>query len=162
MSKPLNPNNSEKSLYAVVDSFGNRQVNDGAIAEYRTLFENKVKLDQMIKSGLSYSLFEKMKNNTPFSKDEWAQFLDVSVKTLERYKHDNKNFKAFQSEKIIGMIELIERGIEVFGDMEMFKRWLYTPIPALSDSKPMELLNSSYGKQVILDEIGRIEHGIFA
>jgi putative toxin-antitoxin system antitoxin component (TIGR02293 family) len=103
-----------------------------------------------------------MQDITPFSKDEWARFLDVSVKTLDRYRQDNKSFKAFQSEKIIGMIEVIERGVKVFGDMDMFKRWLYAPVPALSDSKPIELLSSSYGKELVLDELTRIEHGIFA
>ncbi|MDZ7797291.1 MAG: antitoxin Xre/MbcA/ParS toxin-binding domain-containing protein [Candidatus Marinimicrobia bacterium] len=162
MNNTSNADNNEKLLYAVVNSFAGHQVNEPAMAKYRTLFENKVKLNRLITSGLSYSLFEAMQDNAPFSKDEWAHFLDVSVKTLDRYRQDNKRFRAFQSEKIIGMIEVIERGVDVFGDMGMFKRWLYTPIPALSDSKPIELLSSSYGKELVLDELTRIEHGIFA
>jgi putative toxin-antitoxin system antitoxin component (TIGR02293 family) len=155
-------NNNEKTLYAVVDSFSRNQINESSLAAYRTLFENKIKLNEMISTGLSYHLFEKVQDNAPFSKEEWARFLDVSVKTLDRYKHNNKSFKTFQSEKIIGMIEVIERGIEVLGDMKMLKKWLYTPIPAFSDSKPIDLLNSSYGKELLLDELGRIEYGIFA
>lgn len=155
-------NNSEKLLYAIVDTFAKQQVNDIAVSEYRALFENKIKLNSLITSGLSYSIFETMQDKTPFTKNEWAHFLDISVKTLERYKNANKNFKAFQSEKIIGMIEVIERGVDVFGNMEIFKRWLYTPIPALSDSKPIELLSTSYGKDLVLDELTRIEHGVFA
>ncbi len=162
MNSTLNTDKNEKPLYAVVNSFTGHRVSEPLMAEYRTLFVNKVKLNQLITSGLSYSLFETMQDNTPFSKDEWARFLDVSVKTLDRYRQDNKSFKAFQSEKIIGMIEVIERGVDVFGDMDMFKRWLYASIPALSDSKPIELLSSSYGKELVLDELTRIEHGIFA
>jgi putative toxin-antitoxin system antitoxin component (TIGR02293 family) len=155
-------NTTEKLLYAIVDQFEKYKINDMAMSEYRTFFENKIKLNRLITSGLSYSIFETMQNKTPFTKDEWANFLDISVKTLDRYKNANKNFKTSQSEKIIGMIEVMERGIEVFGEMGIFKRWLYTPIPALSNSEPIELLSTSYGKELVLDELTRIEHGIFA
>lgn len=155
-------NNTEKVLYDIVGQFVKNQVNENAGLEYRTFFENKIKLNHLITSGLSYSIFETMQSNTPFSKDEWASFLDISPKTLDRYKNSNKSFKASQSEKIIGMIEVIKRGVEVFGEIEIFKRWLYVPIPAFSGTEPIELLSTSYGKELVLDELTRIEHGIFA
>ncbi|MFA6618213.1 MAG: antitoxin Xre/MbcA/ParS toxin-binding domain-containing protein [Candidatus Neomarinimicrobiota bacterium] len=153
---------SEKHLYAIVNNFAKYQVSDSARAEYHNFFEDKFKLNQLITSGLSYSLFETIQNKTSFTKDEWAGFLDISVKTLDRYKEANKRFKALQSEKIISMIEVLDRGVDVFGDMIMFKRWLYSNIPALSNTKPIELLNTSYGKDLILDELSKIEHGVFA
>lgn len=154
--------NFEKHLYTIVNNFAKYQVSDTDRIEYHNFFEDKFKLNQIITSGLSYSLFESMQNKTSFTKDEWAGFLDVSVKTLDRYKEANKRFKALQSEKIISMIEVVDRGIDVLGDMGTFKRWLYSSIPALSNTKPIELLNTSYGKDLVLDELSKIEHGIFA
>jgi putative toxin-antitoxin system antitoxin component (TIGR02293 family) len=152
----------EAVLYAVLDNLDVKRVSDTDAAEYRSIFDNKVRLNRMITAGLSYSLFEHLRDKSPFSKDEWANFLDISIKTLDRYKQAGKTFKASQSEKIVGMIEVLERGKGVFGDMDIFKRWLYTHIPAMSNTRPIDLLSTSYGKDRVLDELTRIEHGIFA
>lgn len=154
--------NPETVLYAMLDTFDEQQINEATAMEYRSLFDNKIKLNQLIMSGLPYSLFETMRYKTPFTKDEWAGFLDISIKTLDRYKQSNKHFKVSQSEKIVGMMEVLERGVNVFGKMEIFKHWLYSTIPAFSDTRPIDLLITSYGRELVLDELTRIEHGIFA
>ncbi|MBW6458056.1 MAG: DUF2384 domain-containing protein [FCB group bacterium] len=153
---------SETLLYDMLDTLNDRQVNDAAAAEYRSLFENKVRLNRLIMSGLPYSLFDVLRDKTPFTKDEWAGFLDISIKTLDRYKQSDKKFKVSQSEKIVGMMEVLERGVDVFGNMEMFKHWLYSTVPAFGDTRPIDLLITSYGRELVLDELTRIEHGIFA
>jgi len=152
----------EAVLYAVLDTLNVKHVSDTEAAKYRSIFDNKVRLNRMITAGLSYSLFEHLRNKSPFSKDEWANFLDISIKTLDRYKQAGKTFKTTQSEKIVGMIEVLERGKKVFGDTDIFKQWLYTHIPAMSNTRPIDLLSTSYGKDLVLDELTRIEHGIFA
>jgi len=152
----------ERLLYAMLDTLDKQQVHDAAAVGYRNLFDNKIQLNRLIMSGLSYSLFETMQDKTPFTKNEWANFLDVSIKTLDRHKQANKPFKTSQSEKIIGMMEVLERGIDVFGKMGIFKPWLYSTIPAFGDMRPIDLLSTSYGRELVLDELTRIEHGIFA
>ncbi|MDD3966768.1 MAG: DUF2384 domain-containing protein [Candidatus Marinimicrobia bacterium] len=153
---------SETLLYAMLDGLNDPQVHDAVTVEYRSLFDNKVRLNQLIMSGLSYSLFEALRDKTPFSKDEWAAFLDVSIKTLDRYKQANKPFKVSQSEKIVGMMEVLERGVVVFGKMDIFKHWLYSSIPAFGNTRPIDLLSTSYGRALVMDELTRIEHGVFA
>ena len=59
------------------------------------------------------------------------------------------------------MAEVTNVGKEVFGDLEKFKLWLNTPNFALGNVKPVELLRVSYGKEMVLGELNRIEHGIF-
>lgn len=56
-----------------------------------------------IRRGVPYSLFDLIKNVAPFSDDDWADFLDVSTKSLQRYKQDAKQFKPIHSKKIIEM-----------------------------------------------------------
>ena len=86
----------------------------------------------------------------------------MSTKSLQRYKSDARAFKPIHSEKIIEMAEVTEIGVEVFGDMEKFKQWLYTPNFALGKMPPMDLLADSYGKDLVISELNRINHGIFA
>lgn len=128
---------------------------------YNEFLSNKMLIIKVIRTGVPYSLFELIKNITPFSEIDWAELLNLSTKSLARYKQDAKHFKPLQSEKIIEMAEVTNFGLEVFGKMEKFKLWLDTPNFALGNLKPMELLRDSYGKEMVIGELTRIEHGIF-
>ncbi|MCB9234382.1 MAG: DUF2384 domain-containing protein [Bacteroidia bacterium] len=115
-----------------------------------------------IRQGLPFSLFKTLKSITPFSESDWAEFLDISTKSLQRYQNERKHvFKSSQSEKIIELAEVAILGLEVFGSEEKFYRWLKTPSFAIGNMKPVELLKDSYGKEMVMNELNRIDQGIF-
>jgi putative toxin-antitoxin system antitoxin component (TIGR02293 family) len=127
---------------------------------YSEFLSDKMLIIKLIREGVPYSLFSLIKDITPFTEANWAEFLSVSTKTLERYKKNSQSFKPIHSEKIIEMAEVTNVGKEVFGDMEKFKLWLDTPNFALGNMKPMELLKDSYGKEMVISELTHINHGI--
>lgn len=127
---------------------------------YRKFLGDKMLMISVIRRGVPYSLFDLIRNITPFSDGDWAEFLDVSTKSLHRYKQDAKQFKPIHSEKIIEMAEVASIGKDVFGDMERFKLWLDTPNFSLGGLKPIELLKDSYGKELVIGELTRINYGI--
>lgn len=67
-----------------------------------------------------------------------------------------------QSEKAAVLTLLYNRGAEVFGSMNAFIEWLDTRVMALGNKSPKEFLDSSSGIGMLMDELGRIEHGTFA
>ena len=130
---------------------------------YSDFFENKMLIIHAIRRGLPYKLFSKIKDITPFTEDDWAEYLNVSKKTLHRHSSDaNYFFKPIHSEKIIELAEVTNYGKEVFDSTEQFYLWLNTPSYALGNLKPAELLKDSYGKELVMGELNRIEQGIFA
>jgi putative toxin-antitoxin system antitoxin component (TIGR02293 family) len=58
------------------------------------------------------------------------------------------------------MAEVTSMGLDVFGSMEKLGLWLNTPNYALGYLKPLELLKDSYGKDLVISELTRINHGI--
>lgn len=130
---------------------------------YSNFFDDKMLLIQAIKYGIPYSLFAKIKEITPFSEEDWANYLNVSKKTLQRHSNDEDYiFKPIHTEKIFELAEVTQFGNEVFDSLQQFYLWLNTPSFALGNLKPAELLNDSYGKELVMAELNRIEHGIFA
>ena len=127
---------------------------------YTDFLANKMLMILIIREGIPYSLFDLIQDYTPFSEADWADFLDISTKSLQRYKQSSKSFKPIQSEKIIEMSEVTNVGLDVFGDMEKFRLWLNTPNYALGSLRPIELLKDSYGKEMVIGELIRINHGI--
>lgn len=129
---------------------------------YSSFLENRMLMIYIIKEGVSYSLFSLIQQLTPLSENDWAGILGISKKSLQRYNQSSKHFKPIQSEKIIEIAEVTNVGVDVFGNVETFKLWLDTPNFALGKLKPIELLSDSYGKELVLGELTRINYGIFA
>jgi putative toxin-antitoxin system antitoxin component (TIGR02293 family) len=127
---------------------------------YSDFLSNKMLMILVIREGVPYSLFSLIQHYTPFTEDDWAELLDISTKSLQRYRQASKSFKPSQSERIIEMAEVTKVGLDVFDDMEKFKRWLETPNFSLGNLKPIELLKDSYGKELVMGELTRINYGI--
>src|SRR5687768_15264504 len=70
---------------------------------YLDFFSNKMLLIHIIREGVPYSFFNLIQHYSPFSENDWAGFLDLSTKSLQRYKQTSKQFRSIQSEKIIEM-----------------------------------------------------------
>lgn len=123
--------------------------------------------DHMLKSftirqGIPFNFYYLITLYSPYSENDWINILDISKKSLQRYKQESRRFGHLRSEKIIEMAEVTKTGLDTFGDMEKFKHWLNTPNFALGGMKPIDLIRDSYGKDLVVGELTRINHGIFA
>lgn len=57
---------------------------------------------------------------------------------------------------------MIARGVEVFEDKDKFLAWIEQPNKGLAGKTPMSLLKSRFGIEMVLDELGRIEYGVYS
>lgn len=96
-----------------------------------------------------------------FPPDQVARMLPITLRTIQRYSSKQK-FNPLVSEHIIQLVFLVGKGIEVFGSLEKFKKWLNTPSKALGGYVPSDLVSLKTGVQMVMDELGRIEYGIYA
>ena len=115
-----------------------------------------------VREGVKYEAFLKVSKKMPFSISEWSTYLHVSERTLLRYKNDNLAFDALQSDKIYQLSIIYDNGVQVFGEKVYFDIWLNTQNVALGGLKPKELLDNSFGINLIQEELVRIEHGVLA
>ena len=88
-----------------------------------------------------------------------AALVHVTERTIQR-KKDGDLLSKPVSEQVLQLAEVFSRGGEVFRSEEEFKVWLDTPARSLDGKRPLELLSSRFGAQMVLDELGRIEYGV--
>lgn len=119
-------------------------------------------LIKAIREGINYSFFDDMLKHIPFSFLEWSRYLNLSERTLQRYKKENKPFQASSAERILEIRLLYKYGIEVFEDNGNFDIWLNSKSIALGGVKPKDLLDTTFGINLVRDELTRIEHGVLA
>jgi putative toxin-antitoxin system antitoxin component (TIGR02293 family) len=129
---------------------------------YDDFLSDRILIIRVIRAGIPFTLFDLIQQDAPFSDDEWAEFLGLSLKSLDQYRRSSKSFNSVQSEKIIQIAEVTKTGLEVFEDMGKFKLWLNKPADALGNLKPRELLRYSYGKEQIISELTKISEGSWA
>ena len=122
---------------------------------------DRMDLVELGKRGVTKAALLRLARYLDLSVSEMAALLPVAERTIQRYGR-SRRFKSSVSEHILQIAEVAARGEEVFGEKERFLAWLNVPSAALGKSTPEKLLSSRFGAQLVLDELGRIEHGIVA
>jgi len=124
--------------------------------------EDEVNLANMAREGVSFYRLTKLSEYIQLGMQEWAEYLHLSERTMQRYKKEGKTFDPIYSEKIIIIELLYKKGINIFGIKDNFYTWMDTVSVALGGVKPKDMLDTTFGITMVYDELGRIEHGIFA
>lgn len=118
-------------------------------------------LIRLSRKGILKKSLLQLAEKLAFTLQELAGILHISERTLQRY-HNEDVLSSDTSERALLLSQLHTRGVEVFGTSENFNDWLRTPLPAFQQKTPFHYLDTAFGFQLIFDELGRIEHGIFA
>ena len=90
-----------------------------------------------------------------------SELLNVTERTIQR-KQDQELLDRATTEQVLQIAEVFSRGNAVFGSTKAFQLWMDLENTALGGKRPLELLASRYGAQLVLDVIGRIEHGVIS
>ena len=130
--------------------------------KYEFIEDDEINLAKRVRDGLTYNYFSTLSDRIQVGVQEWADYLHISERTIQRYKKEGKVFDPIYSEKIILVELLYKKGIDVFGIEDNFYTWMDTKSIALGGVKPKDMLDTSFGLTMVYDELGRIEHGIFA
>lgn len=90
------------------------------------------------------------------------EVFEISPKTLYLYRKSNKDMPVRFNEQILKLEELYKKGIELFEDSEGFNKWIKSESYGLGNVKPIDLINSITGIDLIFEELVRIEFGATA
>lgn len=131
------------------------------LSNHKKGITSKVDYIHLIRTGVPKKSLDKLMDITDFTAVEMAAIVHTTDRTLRRYT-ENQKLNPEQSERVIELAGLYARGEEVFETLSNFKVWMNTPIIAFGNIKPKEFLDTSIGIEMILDELGRIQHGVFA
>ncbi|RII27340.1 MAG: hypothetical protein CXR31_08840 [Geobacter sp.] len=113
----------------------------------------------IVLNGLDYSAIERLAELYDLKISEFCNLLPVSQKTLERHKEKRLGIDLADHLVLLGGV--YERALEVMETREYALNWLKTPNYAFSYTRPLDLLRTFAGGADVLDELGRIQHGIF-
>ncbi len=123
--------------------------------------QTEMDLYELGKKGIPKKALITLAKNIHMSTRAMANILHITERTLQR-KKDLDLLNESLSENSIQIAEVYSRGTDVFDTIEDFQVWINASNKALNNKKPIELLSSRYGALLVLDELGRIEYGVFS
>lgn len=112
--------------------------------------------------GVSKASIDNLASRLGVSKKKMAEdILSVSVKTLERKSASDKLDKRTSSHAI-EIARVMQHAYAVFEDGDKVKSWMNQDNRALNGEKPLLLLETLSGINLINDVLGRIEEGVYS
>ncbi|MEZ4979932.1 MAG: antitoxin Xre/MbcA/ParS toxin-binding domain-containing protein [Chitinophagales bacterium] len=118
----------------------------------------KLELIDRIRDGVKKSDWKYLISYLGSTEKEFAAILPASISSMQKKQVYGKE----TSERIYELARLFGLGYEVFDSKEDFKDWLMTPSKALGNKIPFELLDSSFGFEMVENEIVRIQYNVYS
>lgn len=132
----------------------------GGSAMISSSIKNEFDLIALSRTGLPKSTLAFLSKILNISKERMSELLHVSHRTIQR-KKDHDLISVHSTEQVIEIAEVIAKGMDVFEDLDILQEWLHSPLESLNRQRPIALLDTSFGTNILLTELGRLEHGIF-
>jgi len=140
------------SVASVAAILGGRKTFRGGTAE-------RIDLMKLSQKGVDKEALLRLAKYLDFSVSQMAEVLPVTQRTIQRYSRTHR-FNQMVSEQILQITEVALRGADVLGSRTKFVTWMKSNSPALGNRTPASLLGSRFGAELVLNELGRIEHGV--
>ncbi len=111
-----------------------------------------------IRYGVKKSDWKQFIKSIGATEKEFIAILPASLSSLQKKSvYDRET-----SERIYELAKLFSLGHEVFDSKDDFRGWLMTPSKTLGNKKPLDLLDSSLGFDIVESEISRIKYNVYS
>ncbi len=123
--------------------------------------ESKMDLVELGSIGVTKNAVSHLANYLSLSWKQVADLLPVTERTLQRYT-SHQHFNPAVSEQVLHIAKVLAKGTEVFQEKRKLLLWLNTPHKVFSGNTPFAMLGSRFGVELVLEELGRIEFGVYS
>jgi putative toxin-antitoxin system antitoxin component (TIGR02293 family) len=122
---------------------------------------NDMDLIKLSRHGVRKSSLTSLCHYLGITMDKMSRLLHTSHRNVQR-KDDDELLDTLKTEKVLELASFIKRGIDVTGSEDAFREWLHSPILALGNRQPIDFLDTTFGIQMSLKVLGRLEQGVFS
>lgn len=114
-----------------------------------------------VRHGLPVSVVERLTERLELGAPVVNHLIGLSDRTYARRRKEQSRLDPIQSDRAYRIARIAARAEEVFEDEALAHDWLKSPNRALGVA-PLELLDTETGTELVLDVLGRIEHGVYS
>jgi putative toxin-antitoxin system antitoxin component (TIGR02293 family) len=87
--------------------------------------------------------------------------IGMSLRTYQRLKSEKKPLSHEQSSRAWKFAEVLARATSVFGSQQKAEQWLGEPAKGLNGHRPVELLATQTGTELVEQFLERLDYGVY-
>jgi putative toxin-antitoxin system antitoxin component (TIGR02293 family) len=128
-----------------------------------SMIESEMDAHELLHRGLPRAALSKLVDNLHVIQvDEATEALGMSVRTLQRHKNTPVVLlDVQQSGRTWKFAEILAKATRVLGSQEEAEQWLRRPAIGLDQKRPIDLLTTPAGVQLVEDYLGRLEYDVY-
>jgi putative toxin-antitoxin system antitoxin component (TIGR02293 family) len=137
----------------------------GAPSTLRKVPQSALEAHEMLLRGLpTKALTHFVQNLVSLRWDEsFAKAVGMSLRSYQRYASAiPKQLNPEQSGRTWKLAEILARATAVLGSKEEAEQWLERPATGLNQRRPIDLLATPAGLELVEDFLARLEYGVYA
>ena len=94
--------------------------------------------------------------------DDALNVIGFAARSWQRHKSDTKgHLNAERSSRAWKFAEVLAKATKVFGSQEQAERWLDEPATGLNRQRPVNLLRTQTGTELVEQFLERLEYGVY-
>lgn len=121
--------------------------------------ESPLKRIDLVRAGLPALVLDQTAAVLRIAKSDLIKAAGIPVSTAGAQQRTGKPLSSQNSEKILRVLRAARRAEEVFGDEHEGRAWLTGGVPALGGRRPLDLLDTQDGYELVMDELERVVFG---
>lgn len=124
---------------------------------------SRAEVHATIVHGIPYSaLFFLTDHILVLSEADVATVIGISTRTLRRQKDEpRKKMPTDLASRTWLFAETLSKAVEVFGGKAEAERWLSEPAMGLDGARPIDLLRTVQGAELVNEFLARLEYGVY-
>ncbi len=121
---------------------------------------------ELILSGFPVKALMRLSENVVIIRhaDDFEKALGLSLRTFQRHKKEEvpKRLSQEQSGRLWKFAEILEKAISVFGSQAEAEQFLDRPAIGLNQNRPIDLLATPAGVELVETHLERMKYGVYA
>jgi putative toxin-antitoxin system antitoxin component (TIGR02293 family) len=144
------------SFTQVVNFLGGRQI-------FKKTISSKLDVHEVILKGIpGGALTYMVKHIKTMKPADLVQAFGVSIRTVQRRTGTpQKPLSQDQGGRAWKFAEVLTTATDIFGSQTEAEKWLTSPAVALDQRRPVDLLSSPAGVEMVEQLLGRLEYGVY-
>jgi putative toxin-antitoxin system antitoxin component (TIGR02293 family) len=137
----------------------------GGTSTFRKMPRSPLEAHEILASGLPSRALVHLVTNLACLRwdDSFAKAIGMSHRTYQRHTAENiRQLSPEQSGRAWKLAEILAKATSVLGSKEEAEQWLERPAIGLDQRKPIDLLATPAGVELVEDLLARLEYGVYA
>lgn len=126
---------------------------------------NALDAHELLLRGLPASALDHLVGNLAVlnKTESLEKAVGMSLRTWQRRKDaPSKPLSQDQSGRAWKFAEILTKATDIFGSQTEAEQWLERPATGLDQRRPIDLLGTPAGVELVEDHLGRLEYGVYA